>query len=141
MVNDKSKPISEGGKYAIFQKQGTYQCQVREFGSVQRTTSNSIILTYRRILNGIVSLWPTDANTFTSNREIMEQVTNFVHQVYKKPKLIFILFLFNLFFRCFYLLKESSKRTFQVYQHRNIVGSTLFTFRSRRNRIPKFILH
>lgn len=81
MVNDKSKPLYDGEKHALYQKQGTYECQVREFGSVEASTSNAIILTYRGVYNGIVSLRPTEASNSFNNLEIMDKVMIFIKQV------------------------------------------------------------
>ena len=52
LIYDSSKILSEDD----YHLQGTYQCQVREFGSVVTFTSNEILLTYNieRVINGIV---------------------------------------------------------------------------------------
>lgn len=82
LVHDKSKGISDGGEYAIYQKQGTYQCQVKEFGAVEVTTSNAIIVTYHRVLNGIVSISLSNLTKNSVNTDaIMGRVRDFIHEV------------------------------------------------------------
>ncbi|KAK4020543.1 hypothetical protein OUZ56_002508 [Daphnia magna] len=81
LVHDKSKGISDGGEYAIYQKQGTYQCQVKEFGAVEVTTSNAIIVTYHRVLNGIVSISLSNLTKNSVNTDaIMGRVRDFIHE-------------------------------------------------------------
>lgn len=78
-VHDKSKTVSED---ALYQKQGTYQCQVKEFGEVLATPSNAIIVTYRKVLNAVVSIFILkSAKNAMSIDAIMGQVRDFIHEV------------------------------------------------------------
>ncbi|XP_057371180.1 uncharacterized protein LOC130692123 [Daphnia carinata] len=82
LVHDKSKSVSDGGTHSIYQKQGTYQCQVKEFGAVEVTTSNAIIVTYRRVLNGIVSITVSNITNNSVNIDnIMGNVRDFIHEI------------------------------------------------------------
>lgn len=78
-VNDESKQKSVIDN--VYQQQGTYQCQVREFGSINTVTSNAVLLTYRRIYNGVVTLWPH--NPLTDSDSIMERITKTVDEIAK----------------------------------------------------------
>ena len=64
-----------------YQKQGTYQCQVREFGSFKTVISNSVLLTYNRVYNGIVTLWPI--NQLIDADSIMTSMTNSINELSK----------------------------------------------------------
>jgi hypothetical protein len=78
-VHDKSNSVSED---ALYQKQGTYQCQVKEFGEVLATPSNAIIVTYRKVLNAVVSIFILkSAKKAMSIDAIMGQVRDFIHEV------------------------------------------------------------
>lgn len=68
----------------MYQKQGTYQCQVKEFGALEVSTSNPIILTYSQVLNGIVTITTTSANQPLNDfdvKRVMSKVRMFIHQV------------------------------------------------------------
>lgn len=94
-VHDKSKVISDGGKDAIYQKQGTYQCQVKEFGAVEVVTSNAIIVTYHRVLNGVVSISLSNLTKSVLNVDaVMGSVRDFIHEVLTVdgiPKLVYLI--------------------------------------------------
>jgi hypothetical protein len=78
-VHDKSKIVSED---AIYQKQGTYQCQVKEFGAVEVSISNSIVITYRKVLNAVVSILTSNSAKNVMNIDaVMGRVRDFIHQV------------------------------------------------------------
>jgi hypothetical protein len=79
-VHDKSKTVSED---ALYQKQGTTQCQVKEFGEVLATPSNAIIVTYRsKVLNAVVSISILkSAKNAMSIDAIMGKVRDFIHEV------------------------------------------------------------
>ena len=79
MVRDDSKLNSESG---IYQKQGTYTCQVREFGSTKVFNSNSIMITYDRIFNGIVNLLVNYSSNADVNG-IMNQILKIIEEVLK----------------------------------------------------------
>ena len=87
-VRDKSKFVTETIE-PTYQKQGTYQCQVKEFGALNFTTSNAIVLTHSRVMNGIVTIRTSSRKTsdkFMNYTNVMNTLRNFVHQVcnYKK---------------------------------------------------------
>ena len=72
---------------AIYQKQGTYQCQVREFGAVEEFLSNSIIITYRTVMNAVVSISISNsAKNVMAIDAIMGRVRDFIHQVHDAEK-------------------------------------------------------
>ena len=88
-VKDKSKSTYMDNKDPTYQKQGTYQCQVKEFGAVNFSTSNAIVLTHSRVMNGIVTIRTSSRKTsdkFMNYTNVMNTLRNFVHQVcnYKK---------------------------------------------------------
>ena len=78
-VHDKSKTVSED---ALYQKQGTYQCQVKEFGAMEASTSNAIIVTFRKVLNAVVSISTLNSAKNVMNIDaIMGRVRDFIQQV------------------------------------------------------------
>ena len=82
-VRDKSKFITETIE-PTYQKQGTYQCQVKEFGALNFTTSNAIVLTHSRVMNGIVTIQTASrkiGNKILNHTDVMNTLRNFVHQV------------------------------------------------------------
>ena len=63
-----------------YQKQGTYRCQVREFGSVKTFLSTEVLLTYNRIYNGVVTLW---TNSPTEADSVMQKLIDSIIQLSK----------------------------------------------------------
>ena len=87
-VKDFSKTNSKG----VYQRQGTFQCQVKEFGGLQTITSNSILVTYRQIYTGVVILLinqPIDADS------VMEKMVKSVQELSKVYILLHNFYTFN----------------------------------------------
>lgn len=79
MVLDESKITSDSAEY---QKQGTYKCQVREFGSLKSFISNPILVTFKRILNGILRIvWPAGVGNSSHLHEVMKEIILFINHV------------------------------------------------------------
>ena len=80
-VKDNSKTVPTG----VYQKQGTYQCQIREFGSTKTITSNPALVTYRHVYNGVITL-RTNENQPIDIVSVMDKVVNCIQELSLKVK-------------------------------------------------------
>jgi hypothetical protein len=73
-------PSKEASTNESFQKQGTYRCQVKLFGSWKSFTSDPLLVTFRGVLNGIVTIQTKNAVDIISE---MNKVVNIITDVSK----------------------------------------------------------
>ena len=78
-VKDNTKTVPTG----VYQKQGTYQCQVREFGSITTFISNAVLVTYRNVYNGIITLRTNDHQPIDIDI-VMEKVVKSIQDLSSK---------------------------------------------------------
>ena len=82
---DVTDPSKKASTNESFRKQGTYRCQVKLFGSWKSFTSDPLLVTFRGVLNGIVTIQTKNAvDIITEMNKVVNIITDVRKLFFKK---------------------------------------------------------